>query len=248
MSTTTLSQRTAVRFHGWDFAQLLLNLLTVAGVAALMWAALVYAKPATNLEGVEQTAQRIFYIHMACNFGALAGFLTSLTGSLVYLITRKLDWDRVTQASIEVGTICALGTTLTGALWAKPTWNTYWTWDPRLTMVTITLLIYIAYLLLRNGIDNRQTRARFGSIYALFAFLSVPLTYYSARWFRTIHPVVFNGENPEAQGGFAVGPTMSQTLTVSVISFCLLFSALMIVRWRQLRLEDRIAELREEVE
>jgi len=248
MSTTTLAQRTAVRFHGWDFAQLLLNLLTVAGVAALMWAALVYAKPATNLEGVEQTAQRIFYIHMACNFGALAGFLTSLTGSLVYLITRKLDWDRVTQASIEVGTICALGTTLTGALWAKPTWNTYWTWDPRLTMVTITLLIYIAYLLLRNGIDNRQTRARFGSIYALFAFLSVPLTYYSARWFRTIHPVVFNGENPEAQGGFAVGPTMSQTLTVSVISFCLLFSALMIVRWRQLRLEDRIAELREEVE
>jgi heme exporter protein C len=217
-------------------------------MAALMWAALIYAKPATNLAGTEQTAQRIFYLHMGCNLGALAAFLMSLLGSIVYLITRNLDWDRVTQASIEVGTICGIGTTLTGAIWAKPTWNTYWTWDPRLTTVTITLLIYVAYLLFRNGIDNRQTRARFGNIYALFAFLTVPMTYYSARWFRTIHPVVFSGNNPDAQGGFNVGSTMNQTLWVSTISFCLLFSALMIMRWRQLRLEDRIEALREEME
>jgi len=129
MSTTALPRRIAVRANGWDFAQLLLNLLTVAAMAALMWAALVYAKPATNLAGAEQTAQRIFYLHMGCNIGALAAFLMSLIGSIVYLITRNLDWDRVTQASIEVGTICGIGTTLTGAIWAKPTWNTYWTWD-----------------------------------------------------------------------------------------------------------------------
>lgn len=248
MSTTALPRRVAVRANGWDFAQLLLNLLTVAAMAALMWAALIYAKPAMNLAGTEQTAQRIFYLHMGCNLGALAAFLMSLIGSIVYLITRNLDWDRVTQASIEVGTVCGIGTTLTGAIWAKPTWNTYWTWDPRLTTVTITLLIYVAYLLFRNGIDNRQTRARFGNIYALFAFLTVPMTYYSARLFRTIHPVVFNGNNPDAQGGFNVGSTMNQTLWVSTISFCLLFSALMIMRWRQLRLEDRIEALREELE
>lgn len=248
MSTTALPRRIAVRASGWDFAQLLLNLLTVVAMAALMWAALVYAKPATNLAGTEQTAQRIFYLHMGCNLGALAAFLMSLIGSIVYLVTRNLDWDRVTQASIEVGTIFGIGTTLTGAIWAKPTWNTYWTWDPRLTTVTITLLIYVAYLLFRNGIDNRQTRARFGNIYAMFAFLTVPMTYYSARWFRTIHPVVFNGDNPEAQGGFNVGSTMNQTLWVATLSFCLLFSALMIMRWRQLRLEDRIEALREELE
>jgi heme exporter protein C len=141
-----------------------------------------------------------------------------------------------------------MGTIATGIFWAKPTWNTYWTWDPRLTTATITVLIYVAYLLFRNGIDNRQTRARFGSIYALFAFLSVPLTYYSARWFRSIHPVVFAGDNPEAQGDFSIGATMSQTLTIAAISFSLLFSALMIQRWRQLRIQDRIEELREELE
>jgi heme exporter protein C len=249
MSSTTLSARTGGRtLSGWDLAQLVLNLVTVLAVAALMWAAFLYARPATNLAGTEQIAQRIFYLHMACNFGALSAGLMSLIGSVVYLTTRSLDWDRVTQASVEVGIIFGLGTTLTGAIWAKPTWNTYWTWDPRLTTVTITLLIYIAYLLFRNGIDNRQTRARFGSIYALFAFISLPMTYYSARWFRSIHPVVFNGNNAEAEGGFSVGPTMTQTLLVATISFCLLFSALMILRWRQLRLQDRIETLREELE
>ena len=196
MSSTTLTTRASSRtMSGWDLAQLILNVLAALGMLALMWASLVFAQPAANLAGVEQTAQRIFYLHMGCNIGALAAFIMSLIGSIVYLVTRNLDWDRVTQASIEVGIVCGLGTTLTGAIWAKPTWNTYWTWDPRLTTVTITLLIYIAYILFRNGIENRQTRARFGSIYALFAFLSLPLTYYSARWFRSIHPVVFNGAN-----------------------------------------------------
>jgi heme exporter protein C len=229
-------------------ALLVLNVATVAAMVALMWASLVYAKPAANLAGDEQLAQRIFYLHMGCNFGALAGYLVSLVGSVMYLLTRKLDWDRATQASIEVGTLCGFGTIVTGIFWAKPTWNTYWTWDPRLTTATITVLLYIAYLLFRNGIDNRQTRARFGSIYALFAFLSLPLTYYSARWFRSIHPIVFSGDNPEAEGGFAIGATMGQTLAIASIAFSLLFATLMLQRWRQLRVEDRIAELREEVE
>lgn len=238
----------STRLGGWDIAQLILNVATAIGVAALMWASLVYAKPAVNLAGDEQIAQRIFYIHMACNIGAFAAFIMSVVGSITYLISRNLDWDRVTQASIEVGTIIGLGTIITGSIWSKPTWNTYWTWDPRLTASTITVLIYVAYILFRNGIDNRVTKARFGSIYALFAFLSIPLTYYSARWFRSIHPVVFNGENADAQGGFSIGPSMSQTLLIGTISFSLLYSALMIARWRQLRLQDRVEELREEVE
>ena len=248
MSSATLSQSRSRPVAFGSYFLLLLNLLTVVGMAVFIWAALIYARSATNLAGEEQIAQRIFYIHMGCNFGALAGFLMSLIGSIVYLITRNLDWDRVTQASVEVGTLFGIGLTISGAIWARPTWNTYWTWDPRLTTATITILIYVAYLLFRNGIDNRRSRALFGNIYALFAFLTIPLTYYSARWFRSIHPIVWNGASAEAQGDFSVGATMGQTLTVAVVSFSLLFSALMIQRWRQLRLEDRLEELREELE
>ncbi len=246
MSATTI-QSSKPQGSGWETTQLILNIATALAMAGLMWVSLVYAKPAANLAGDEQFAQRIFYIHMGCNIGALVAFLMSVIGSVVYLFTRDLDWDRVAHASVEVGIVIGLGTITTGAIWAKPTWNTYWTWDPRLTASTITVLIYVAYILFRNGIDNRRTQALFGSIYAVFAFLSVPLTYYSARWFRSIHPVVFDGDNADGQGGFSVGPTMSQTLMVAAIAFCLLFSALMIMRWRQLRQEDQIAELREDL-
>jgi heme exporter protein C len=231
-----------------DILQVSLAILAMLAMAISMWAAFLYARDATNLAGDEQLAQRIFYVHMGCNIGAFAGFLVSVLGSIVYLITRNLDWDRLAQAAIEVGTICGLGTIVTGMFWAKPTWNTYWTWDPRLTTSTITVLIYIAYLLFRNGIDERRTRARFGSIYAILAFLSVPLTFYSARLFRSIHPVVFGNENPDSQGGFSIGPTMGQTLSISMIGFTVLFAALVVLRWRQLRMEDELTELREEVE
>jgi len=241
-------QSKAGRAGVWDILILIINIAAAIGMAALMWAALVYAKPATNLAGDEQLAQRIFYIHMGCNFGALIAFVVSITGSVLYLITRNLRWDRMTQASIEIGIIIGLGTVATGAIWAKPTWNTFWTWDPRLTTATITVLVYVAYVLFRNGIDNRRTKALFGSIYALFAFLTIPLTYYSARWFRSIHPVVFGGDNADAQGGFAVGSTMMQTVLIGTIVFTLLFIALLIARWRQLSTEDRLLELREDLE
>ena len=74
------------------------------------------------------------------------------------------------------------------------------------------------------------------------------MTYYSARWFRSIHPIIWNGANEDAQGSFEVGASMGQTLNVSLIAFCLLFSALMIQRVRQLRIDDAILELREELE
>lgn len=247
MSTATIKSKEA-GWRGLDTLQLVLSLLAVGAMGAVMWASLFYARDATNLAGDEQLAQRIFYIHMGCNIGALAGFLVSMVGSIAYLITRNLSWDRLSQAAIEVGVICGLGTIITGMFWAKPTWNTYWTWDPRLTTSTITVLVYLAYLLFRNGIDNRQTRARFGSIYAILAFLSVPLTFYSARLFRSIHPVVYGNENPDAQGGFSVGASMTQTLMISMIGFCILFSALVILRWRQLGTEDTLAELREDLE
>jgi heme exporter protein C len=223
-----------------------LSLAAVAAMALAMWASLIYAKDATNLAGDEMLAQRIFYIHMGCNIGAFAGFIVSVVGSIGYLVTRNLDWDRLAHAAVEVGTVIGLGTILTGIFWAKPTWNTWWTWDPRLTTSTITVLVYVAYLMLRNGIENRQARARFAAIYAVFAFLSVPLTYFSARLFRSIHPVVFGNGSEDAQGGFAVGSTMVTTLEITISAFVILFSALLILRWRQLRIEDELAELQDE--
>ncbi|RME65968.1 MAG: cytochrome C assembly protein [Caldilineae bacterium] len=242
-----MSALRTTRRDPWFVPLLALDAVAALAMAVAAWAALLYAADAVNLAGDEQLAQRIFYFHMGCNITATLGFLVSVVGSIGYLVTRKLAWDRWAQAGVEVGTIFGIGTLVTGSIWAKPTWNTYWTWDPRLTTAAITILIYVAYILFRNGIENPYTRARFASIYAVFAFLSVPLTYYSARIFRSIHPVVFDGSNAEAQGDFGIGPSMQQALSLAMIAFTILFVTLLINRVRQLSLEARIEELREDL-
>ena len=219
--------------------------LALMGVVTALWAGLLYARPASNLEGVEQTAQRIFYTHMGMNMAALTGFVLSFLGSLMYLIRRRLDWDRLATAATEVGLIGAFGVLITGSIWAKPTWNTYWTWDPRLTTTTILVLVYVGYLLLRNGLENVRMRALFASIYALLAYVMVPLTYYSAVWFRSIHPMMFLDSNPEGQGDFSasVGPTMSVGLQVSMVAFAILALTLILLRWRLLKLDVAVRTL-----
>ncbi len=229
----------------WFTPLLVFDVIAGLAMVGVMWAGLVYAGDAVNLAGEEQAAQRIFYFHIGSNIAALLGFLGSVVGSIGYLVSRRLVWDRWAAASVEIGTIFGILVLLSGAIWAKPAWNTYWTWDPRLTTATITVLIYIAYMLFRNGFDDAETRARFAAVYAMFAFLSVPLTYYSARLFRSIHPIVFDGGNEEAQGGFAIGPTMGQTLTIAMIGFALLFLALLFHRVRQFDFEARIDAIRE---
>ena len=240
---STLSRQTAT--DRWFMPLLVFDAIAGLAMVAVMWAGLLYAGDAVNLAGVEQVAQRIFYFHIGSNIAALLGFLGSVVGSIGYLVSRRMVWDRWAAASVEIGTVFGILVLLSGAIWAKPAWNTYWTWDPRLTTASITVLIYIAYMLFRNGFDDPETRARFASVYAMFAFLSVPLTYYSARLFRSIHPIVFDGGNEEAQGGFAIGPTMGQTLTIAMIGFALLFLALLFHRVRQLAFEDRINAARE---
>ena len=78
----------------------------------------------------------------------------------------------------------------TGSIWARPTWGAYWTWEPRLTTAAILEMVYIAYLLLRQGIDDPDRRARFSAVYTIVGAISVPITFMSIRLFRTIHPVV----------------------------------------------------------
>ncbi len=227
------------RVHGWA------TYVLVAGMMLALWAGLVHAPAAANLTGAEQTAQRIFYAHMGSNMMALVGFLSSFGASILYLIRRRLAWDRLAAAGVEVGLMGGLGTLISGSIWAKPAWGTYWTWDPRLTTTTILVLVYIAYLQLRNGLANPQTRALFASIYAVFAYATIPITYYSAIWFRSIHPIMFFSSNPEAQGEFVavLGPSMRLALQSSMGVFMLMGATLVVLRWRMLDFDARVHAL-----
>lgn len=198
-------------------------------------------------EVVMGDVQRVFYFHVAAGWvGALAFLVTAAAGG-IYLARGDRRWDQIAVASVEIGLVFTLINIISGSIWARPIWNTWWTWDPRLTTATIMVLIYVAYLMLRQGIDEPDRRARFGSVYGIVGFLSVPLTFLSIRIFRTIHPVVVGSGDPTASGAFDMTPRMLQAFLFSLLTFTLLYATLLWQRLRLGRLADKVEQLKMKV-
>jgi len=195
-------------------------------------------------ELVMGNVQRVFYFHIGTAWTALLGFLFTAVLSVIYLVTKDLKWDRYQVAAIEVSLVFFLITIMLGSIWARPAWNTWWTWDPRLTTAAVTELIYIAYFMLRQGIDDPDRRARFGAVYALIGGISAPITFFAIRLFRTIHPVVIAGGNPKAQGGFDMAPDMLTAMFVALGAFTVIFIDLYWNRIRLGNLEDKVEQLK----
>jgi heme exporter protein C len=222
--------------------RLLIIIDVIAFVLVAVATALVFFY--APIEAVMGPVQKVFYFHVANAWVGMLGFGVALIAAIVYLITKKMDWDLIGLGAIEIGLTFMLITIITGSIWARPIWNTWWTWDPRLTTATVMELVYLAYLLLRQGIEDPERRARFGAVYAIIGFISVPLTFFSIRFSRTIHPVVIGSGDPSAQGTFAMTPAMGLTFAISLIAFTVLFVSLL---WHRIRLgvlADKVEQLK----
>ncbi|MDD5468488.1 MAG: cytochrome c biogenesis protein CcsA [Anaerolineales bacterium] len=222
------------------------RLLTILdAVTALLFAiavGLVFFYAPT--EAVMGQVQRVFYFHVAAGWVGMLSFLAAAFAGIVYLRTGRRQWDIVGVAAVEIGIAFIFINIVTGSIWARPIWNTWWTWDPRLTTATIMELIYAAYLMLRQGIEDPDRRGRFGAVYAIVGFISVPLTFMSARLFRTIHPVVIGANQPGAEGQFDMTPKMLQTFMFSLLTFTFVFVDLLWHRVRLGKLADHVEQLK----
>lgn len=196
------------------------------------------------LEAVMGAVQKVFYFHVAAGWVGMVGFLMALFAGIAYLRTKNMKWDIAGVAGVEIGMVFMLINIITGSIWARPIWNTWWTWDPRLTTATIMELVYAAYLMLRQGIEDPEKRARFGAVYAIIGFISVPLTFFSIRIFRTIHPVVIGGGDPGAEGSFSMTPKMLQTFLFSLVVFSVLAVDLIWNRIRLGRLAAKVEQMK----
>lgn len=207
------------------------NQIMFLGIAAglsfglLLWMVFAYAP----LERVMGAVQKVFYIHVASLWVGMLGFLAAAITSVLYLKTSAENYDRMSVAAIEISLVFFLLGIISGAIWARPVWNTWWTWDPRLTSAAVLELVYCAYFILRQSIDSIELRARYSAIYAILGFISVPMTFLSIRIMRTIHPVLIV---PSEGGGLNITPPMMHTLWIAIISFSLLFAILYILRIR----------------
>lgn len=196
----------------------------------------IYFTPAEALQGA---AQKIFYIHVPSAFiGLYVAFgIVAVAGGL-YLWLRDERLDRVAASAAEVGVVFMTVVLITGPMWGKPIWGTWWTWDARLTLTLFLWCVFVGYLILRGAIDDPATRARYSAVLGLLGALLVPFIHLSVYLFRTLHPmpIVLKPSRP------SLPPDMLTTFLMACLAFLLLFAALVRVRYRLAVAEDALAD------
>ncbi|MBI5463778.1 MAG: cytochrome c biogenesis protein CcsA [Ignavibacteriales bacterium] len=221
-----------------------------AGVIILITVAIVLGvsipmvpKPQSFFEypiipGLEEKARNIFF-HVPVAWTTVVAFLVSLWYGYRYLRTRDIQYDLKSSASAELGFVFCFLATITGALWAKFNWGSFWNWDPRETSIFVLLLIYGAYFALRSAIDVEETRARLSAVYSILAGLTVPFFIFALpRLVGGLHPGSAgdaSGQTPVAQ--LHMRGLMLLNFFLSMIGFNLLFVWLLNLRVRIARLE-----------
>ena len=175
------------------------------------WMGLVWAPPEREMGDV----YRIIYAHVPQVWMALLGVTVNFGASLVYLMKKSWTADALAEATAEVGLYFGIVGVTLGAIWGKPTWGVYWTWDPRLTSAAVMLIYYTGYLALRRFTENPDTRATWSAALGVFGIV-IPITvYFSVKWMKSLHQVQ---STPKT-----VDPQMVLTLRWSACAFlCLL--------------------------
>lgn len=215
-------------------------LLSLAATVAALWMIFFYAPIEINMGAV----QKIFYFHVGFAWVGMLSFLVAAIASIGYLISYTEIWDDLAEASIEIGLVFTVIAVISGSIWAKPIWNTWWTWDPRLTTTSIMGLIYFGYLFLRKALENQETKKRFSALYCIAGFVTVPMTFFSIRNARSIHPVVIG----DGAGGMNMTSEMGLTMAAAILALTFLYIALMMDRVRLAGLNHLYAHERENLE
>lgn len=204
--------------------------VSLALIAVALYMALFYAPR----EATMGDAQRIFYFHVPSAWVGFLSFFIVFVASILFLVKRERRWDALALSAAEIGVVFTTLVLLTGPLWAKAAWGTYWVWDARLTTTLVLWLIYVGYLMLRAGADDMK-RARMAAVLGIVGFLDVPIIYLSVTWWRTMHPTLLVSES----GG--LDPAMRTTLMVALLSFTLLWVWMLLLRVHLEQKRDALA-------
>jgi heme exporter protein C len=150
-------------------------------------------------EVTQGTVQRIMYVHVPAIGVAYLAFILVFVASIIYLWTRAPEADHIAHAATEVGVLFLGVNIATGAIWGKPTWGTWWTWDARLTSAAILFVVFVGYLLVRRMTDDHERGARFAAVVGIVGALNIPLVHFSVYWWRALHqPPTFLKPGPAA--------------------------------------------------
>lgn len=215
-----------------------LGIVTWVAVAVALTLIFFYAREADASMG--GPLQRIFYVHVPSAWVAYLAFAVVFIASIAYLRTSEKQWDLLAEASAEIGVLFTTLVLITGPIWARPVWGTWWQWDARLTSSLVMWLTYVGYLFLR-GLATDPTRVgKSAAVLGIAGFVNVPIVHFSVQWWRTLHP---SGPTPaDLARDSGLGAPELTTFFVSLVAFTLLFALLLSLRVRLGRAREALEE------
>lgn len=192
----------------------------------------------TPPEETQRDAFRLIYIHVPSAIVALyIAFAITLVGSIMYLWKKSVFWDLMAEASAEIGVLFLAMTLITGMLWGRPTWGTYWIWDPRLTSTAVSFVLYSGYLAVRRLDMDPTVRSKRAAILGIVSFANLLIVRYSVQWWDSLHQEqTFDVRDTQMDG------IMLFTFVFGVVTMIAFFGWLLIHRFRVAWLEHQVAE------
>lgn len=184
-------------------------------------------------------SQKILYYHAPISTAALLAYGVAFVAAIAYLRTQDLTWDRLGYVSVRIGLLFSLLVMATGMIWGKAAWDTWWAWEPRLTTFLLACFLYAAYWVLRSVVDEEQRRATYAAVFAIIAFIDVPITFFATRFLpEGLHPVVVG------PGGGGMDGSMAVSFAICMIGMIVLLAAMIRRDYEIETLNDRVTDLK----
>ena len=178
--------------------------------------------------------QKVFFFHVSAAWIGMLAFLVAAVCGILYLTKKRMLFDPIAFSAVEIGLLFTAIANFSGMIWAKPIWNTWWTWDPRLSTTLVMWFVYAGYLVLRSADVGGSKGAKMRAVLGIVAFLDVPLVFLSARLWRSIHPAVL------ASRGGGLEPEMWTAVWINVLAWGALFATLVLARYHGAGLKRRV--------
>jgi heme exporter protein C len=217
-------------------------ILTVFFVLLSIYTALIYTPEVKAEDGwFAPKAQKIFYFHVPAAWVSFVAFGVVFIMSILYLKNNNRKWDTIAFASAEIGVVFCTLAIITGPIWGKAEWGVYWRWeDTKLTITFVLWLIFLAYLLLRGGVES-ESNARLAAVFGIIGFACVPLSFISSRVWQSMHP------NVVATSEGSMSPETGVGLLMGVVAFTFLYLFMLRKRIFIQELSMRVEDLKEKI-
>ena len=167
--------------------KILIGFVIILDLLMILYTIAVKAYPPSLTMGRDPTSYLIIFVHIPSAWNMFSAFTIALGGSILFLWKGAVKYDYIAQIGVVLGLIFGVVAIVTGMLWANEVWGSPWNWDPRQTATLTMILAYLGYVALRKSISDIDRARTFSAVYAVAAYITLPITYLSAVLFQSLH-------------------------------------------------------------